>query len=77
MEQAFAMAQKQARHTISNSTWWNTLFAMIYSYDDKSQLYQNGIRSLVDLMNTWDAENIGQIQLEDNVREFIDQVLAR
>ncbi|MBP3701612.1 MAG: O-antigen ligase family protein [Lachnospiraceae bacterium] len=77
MEQAFEMAEKQARHTISSSTWWNTLFAMMYAYDDGSQLYQNGIQSLVDLMHTWDSENMGDILLEENVQRFVDQVLCR
>lgn len=77
MEKAMAMAETQARHTISNSVWWNTLYAMIYAYDDGSTQYQTGVRRLVSLMNSWDEAHIGQIILEDNVRQFLDQVLSR
>lgn len=77
MEKAMIMAEKQARHTISNSAWWNTLYAMIYSYDDGSKLYQQGIQNLSDLMNAWNHDHMGEILLEEDVQRFVDQVLRR
>ena len=77
MEQAMAMAEKQARHTISSSDWWNTLYAMIYAYDDGSRLYQKGIQNLSDIMHNWNEEHMGQIVLEESVQAFVNQVLTR
>lgn len=76
MERAMEMAQKQARATISSSSWWNTVFALVYEYNDGSDAYRTGLENLVAVMEEWDREHMGTIQLEPPVREFLDKVLG-
>jgi hypothetical protein len=70
------MAQKQARATISSSGWWNTVFALVYEYNDGSDAYRRGLEDLVAVMEQWDREHMGTIELEPPVRDFLDNVLG-
>lgn len=76
MERAMEMAQKQARATISSSGWWNTVFALVYEYNDGSDAYRRGLEDLVAVMEQWDREHMGTIELEPPVRDFLDNVLG-
>ena len=76
MERAMEMAEKQARATISSSSWWNTVFALVYEYNDGSEAYQRGLSNLVAVMEQWDRTHMGTIDLEPPVREFLDRVLG-
>ena len=76
MERAMEMAEKQARATASSSSWWNTVFALVYEYNDGSEAYQRGLSNLVAVMEQWDRTHMGTIDLEPPVREFLDRVLG-
>ena len=77
MERGMEMTVKQAQSTISSSQWWNTLFLLLYEYDDGSQQYQAGVQQLVSMMNQWNDENIGQIILDDGIQAYVNEVLSR
>ena len=77
MERGMEMAQKQAKATISSSQWWDKLFLLLYEYDDGSESYQSGIQDLVNLMDQWNQENIGKIDLDDSIQAYVDEVLSR
>lgn len=77
MERGMEMAVKQAEATISSSQWWNTVFALLYEFDDGSEAYQAGFRELVSIMDRWNEENIGQIVLDDSVQAYVNEVMDR
>ncbi len=77
MKRGMEMARKQAQATVSSSRWWNTIFVLLYEYDDGSALFRSGVQALVDLMNQWNRENMGKIQLDEAVQSYVDHVLNR
>lgn len=77
MDRGMDMVLKQAKATISSSRWWDQIFVMLYEYDDGSELYRAGVQNLVDLMNQWNHENMGQIVLDDGIQSYVDYVLSR
>lgn len=77
MERGMEMALKQAKATVSSSQWWNSIFVLLYEYDDGSEAYRSGVQNLVDLMNQWNEENMGRIVLDEAVQSYVDHVLTR
>lgn len=77
MERGMEMALKQAQATVSSSQWWDTLFLLLYEYDDGSAAFRAGVRNLVDLMTRWNGENMGRIVLNEAVQSYVDHVLTR
>lgn len=77
MQRGMEMARKQARATVSSSRWWNTIFVLLYEYDDGSPLFRQGVQELVDLMHQWNRENMGKIVLDEAVQSYVDHVLNR
>lgn len=77
MQRGMEMAAKQAQATISSSQWWNTIFVLLYEYDDGSGQYQAGVRELVSLMDQWNRQHMGQIVLDDSVQAYVNEVLSR
>lgn len=77
MERGMEMALKQAKATVSSSQWWNSIFVLLYEYDDGSEAYRSGVQNLVDLMNQWNGKNIGKIVLDEAVQSYVDHVLTR
>lgn len=77
LQRGMEMARKQAQATVSSSRWWNTVFVLLYEYDDGSVLFQSGVQELVELMHRWNRENMGKIMLDEAVQSYVDHVLNR
>lgn len=77
MQRGMEMARKQAQATVSSSRWWNTIFVLLYEYDDGSGIFRQGVQALVELMHQWNRENMGKIVLDEAVQSYVDHVLNR
>ena len=77
MERGMEMTAKQAKATISSSQWWNTVFALLYEFDDGSEAFNAGVRDLVTIMDEWNEDNMGQILLDEAIQAYITEVLVR
>ena len=73
---ALEMAEKYADYCSSSSATWNKLLQMISRYYYASPEFRAGVEHLVDMMETWDAENIGTIELDEATLEFLDFVYS-
>ena len=73
---ALEMAEKYANYCSSNSTAWNNLLQMISGYYYASAEFRAGVVHLVDMMEQWDAENIGSIELDPATLDFLDFVYS-
>lgn len=75
-QKAMEMAEKQARATISSSSWWNTLLELVQSYDDGSEGYRTQVHQLLQLLDQWEQEHMGEILLEEHIQSYVNQVAA-
>lgn len=75
VEKAMEKAEKHIRYNASNSEKWNELFTLLAAYEKPTDEFVSGVRRIVEFMNSWDAENMGSIQLSSTSQAFVERIL--
>lgn len=70
------MAEKYANYLSASSTAWNNLFTTLAYYEQSNEEYLAGVARIAALMDQWNADHIGTIELEESSQEFLDRILA-
>ncbi len=70
-EQAIAMLEKYVDYVSSDATAWNDAFTMLRAHEEDSELFRIGVVRLAQKLEQWNAENMGDIQLNEASREFL------
>ena len=70
-EKGIEMLEKYVAYIASDVRGWESSFSVLSKYDDGSELYRNCIIRLKEMMDTWNAENIGTIQVSDEANAYI------
>ena len=70
-EQGFAMVEKYVKYVSSDPNAWNRAFALLREYADDSETFRSGVATIAQILETWNAENMGDIQLDEETREFL------
>ena len=76
-EQAFAMLEKYVDYVSSRSSSWDQAFASAMNHQSDqtdTDAWYSGVKRLVQMLDTWNEENMGEITLEDEIQEFVDWV---
>jgi len=76
VDKALDMAVKYAQYCSSSSAAWNSLFHMISYYYYASPEFRTGVTGLVSMMEQWDEENIGSIELDEATLDFLEFVYS-
>lgn len=75
---AFRMLDKYTAYCSANPQTWQKAFALALSHYQDNEVYRSGLSSLYQSMQDWNAENMGELVLEDGLmamlREF--QILS-
>ena len=74
-EQGLAMVEKYVDYVSSDQSAWNEAFALLRHYADDSETFRSGVARIVQMMETWNAENMGDIQMDAETREFLAEYL--
>lgn len=70
-EEAFAMLEKYVNYVSSDASAWQNVFNMLMAYEQNSAAFRQGTGRIIDLLNNWNEQNMGQIQLDAAAQEFI------
>ncbi len=73
-EQAVAMAEKFASYTASDQNTWQNIFNLFAAYEDGNPVCQAGVVRLAGMLNDWNRNNMGQIQVSEDARAFITRM---
>jgi len=76
IEKAMESARTHMAYCASSSDDWNEMFRLLMSAQGTYGIYtdfSNGVSELVSMMKTWDDENIGSIELEEDVLLFAER----
>lgn len=73
---AMEMAEKHVRCVAPESEAWNAMLALLEGFEEDSEAFRSGVQRLMDFKDTWNSENIGNIQLNETAQAFVDRVLA-
>lgn len=65
MEQGFAMLEKYVLYVASDSDAWNQAFDLLVNYADFSESFTSGLKQIVEILNNWNATNMGSIVLNE------------
>ena len=74
LEQALAMLEKYVNYVSSDSQAWQDTFDLLEEYETDSEAYRAGVARIAQMMETWDAEHIGTITIDENTTAFIARV---
>lgn len=67
----FAMLEKYAGYVASDQKAWDQIFNTLIINAEISDEYCAGVRRIVDLMNEWNQNNLGQISLSEHAQQLL------
>lgn len=73
-ERGFAMVEKYVRYAASGAQTWQWAFDTLERYELDSQFFRDGVAHIVELMDRWNEENMGQITLTPGNRAFLQRI---
>lgn len=75
-DEAFAMLEKYVNYVSSDSAAWNNVFHMLEQYGQDTEGFTAGVLRLVELLDHWTAENMGEISLDEAAQGFVARYAA-
>ena len=70
LDNAFAMLDKYVDYTPSNPETWESSFRLAMGFDDGSAAFRSGVDTLYGRLETWNSENLGAIELPEDIAAF-------
>ena len=77
IEQAMHMAQTHAGYIASSSREWSNLMHTLAQYGQANPAFLDGMARLVKMMETWNEEHIGHVELDEQAQAFVNWALAQ
>ena len=74
MDQGLKMLEKYVNYVSSDSEAWQKAFDLLAKYETDSETYRAGVARIAEMMETWDAEHIGTITIDEDAAEFIARI---
>lgn len=65
------MAEKYVDYTSSNAETWQEAFDLLEIFEEDTDLYRAGVVRIAGMLEAWNAENMGSIQLSEESMAFI------
>lgn len=74
VEQGMATAEQFVSYRPSDANAWNQAFDMLAAYADGSEAYRQGVERIVNVLQAWNEENLGTIELREIDRAFLNSL---
>lgn len=74
-EKGLEMAERYVAYVPSDPTVWQRAFELLEKYEQDTEDYRAGVAHIVELLDTWNEENMGHIALNKKAQAFIDRIL--
>lgn len=71
VEQGMEMIEKYVNYVSSNEQAWRNAFDVLEAYAADSEIYRNGVAHIAQLLEDWNAENMGDITLSEKNEAFL------
>ncbi len=75
-ENAFGMLEKYVGYVSSDQNAWRNVFNLLMTFEQPSESYREGVIKLGQLLEDWNAQNMGGITLDETEQAFLDRVRA-
>ena len=74
VELGFDLAERYVGYVSSDETAWQRTFALLEEYEQDTLEYRAGVAHIADLLDAWNAENMGHIALNEQAETFITRM---
>lgn len=75
-DRALTMLEKYVRYVSSDQSAWNAAFDLLRQYDDGSAALRDGALGLADVLEAWNAENLGTVTLDGENQAYLAALTA-
>lgn len=76
IEQGMAMAEKYVNYVSANPDTWQQAFDVLARCERSGDAYRAGVARIKQLMDEWNEENMGEIQLNAGTQAFLSRILG-
>lgn len=76
VEGGFAMLKKFTDYTSSNPETWEESFRIAMTHDDGGETFRTGIAEMKQRLDSWNADNLGEIQLPEEITSYLAERLG-
>ena len=70
------MAEKYVTYVSANPDTWQKIFDLLVQCEIRDDAYRSGVARIKQLMDEWNAKNMGEIQLNEGTQAFISKILG-
>ena len=71
IEQGMAMIEKYVNYVSANPSAWHLAFDMLEKYETDSEAYRAGVIKIAQILENWNAENMGEVILSESNQAFL------
>lgn len=75
-EQGLEQAERYVSYVSADAAVWQRTFDLLEEYEQDTDAYRAGVSRIADLLDAWNAENLGRIELDEQAQAFIDRTRA-
>lgn len=73
-EQGLEMAERYVTYVSADAATWNQTFALLEEYEQDTEEYRAGVCHIADLLDSWNGENLGRIELDEQSLAFVKRM---
>ena len=74
VEQGLEQAERYVRYVSADAAVWQKTFDLLEGYEQDTDEYRAGVSRIADLLDAWNAENLGRIELDEQAQAFIGRM---
>ena len=71
---AMEMAEQYVDYVSSANAAWQDTFDLLERYEQDTEVYRAGVTHIAELMEAWNRENLGQIDVDAETWAFIERM---
>ena len=68
------MAERYVTYVSADAAAWDQTFALLEEHEQDTEEYRAGVRHIADLLDQWNAENMGSIELDEQSWAFVERM---
>ena len=73
-DHGFELAERYVRYVPANGLAWQNTFHMLEQYEQDTAEYRAGVRHIAELLDAWNQENMGRIELDGQAQAFVERM---
>lgn len=73
-EEGLEQAERYVRYVAAGKEAWEKTFALLEEYEQETREYRAGVCHIAELLDEWNEENMGQIELGEEARAFVERM---